>query len=86
MTKAFRDRLSRLLGRKPAQMQVAALCLDAATGRVLLVWDAPNLDMGLGSILGAINYHDYYMRDVFHSKLASLLVFFRSPSALASGF
>lgn len=26
---------------------------DAATaGRVLLVWDAPNLDMGLGSILG----------------------------------
>jgi putative heme uptake system protein len=21
-------------------------------GRVLLVWDAPNLDMGLGSILG----------------------------------
>ena len=24
----------------------------AATGRVLLVWDAPNLDMGLGSILG----------------------------------
>jgi uncharacterized protein len=23
-----------------------------ATGRVLLVWDAPNLDMGLGSILG----------------------------------
>jgi uncharacterized protein len=24
----------------------------AAVGRVLLVWDAPNLDMGLGSILG----------------------------------
>ena len=24
----------------------------AAIGRVLLVWDAPNLDMGLGSILG----------------------------------
>lgn len=24
----------------------------APTGRVLLVWDAPNLDMGLGSILG----------------------------------
>ena len=23
-----------------------------AIGRVLLVWDAPNLDMGLGSILG----------------------------------
>jgi uncharacterized protein len=23
-----------------------------ATARVLLVWDAPNLDMGLGSILG----------------------------------
>ena len=23
-----------------------------ATSRVLLVWDAPNLDMGLGSILG----------------------------------
>ncbi|MEZ0351477.1 NYN domain-containing protein [Mycobacterium sp. pR1184] len=26
--------------------------LDAAPRRVLLVWDAPNLDMGLGSILG----------------------------------
>src|ERR1700730_3070137 len=24
----------------------------AGVGRVLLVWDAPNLDMGLGSILG----------------------------------
>jgi putative heme uptake system protein len=26
--------------------------IGSATGRVLLVWDAPNLDMGLGSILG----------------------------------
>lgn len=26
--------------------------LAPPTGRVLLVWDAPNLDMGLGSILG----------------------------------
>jgi uncharacterized protein len=26
--------------------------IGPATGRVLLVWDAPNLDMGLGSILG----------------------------------
>ncbi|QUR65959.1 NYN domain-containing protein [Mycobacterium spongiae] len=26
--------------------------LPSPTGRVLLVWDAPNLDMGLGSILG----------------------------------
>jgi uncharacterized protein len=26
--------------------------LSPPTGRVLLVWDAPNLDMGLGSILG----------------------------------
>ncbi|WP_077086754.1 NYN domain-containing protein [Mycobacterium rhizamassiliense] len=26
--------------------------LDSPPGRVLLVWDAPNLDMGLGSILG----------------------------------
>src|SRR4029079_15752663 len=25
---------------------------STATARVLLVWDAPNLDMGLGSILG----------------------------------
>ena len=28
------------------------LSLDTAPQRVLLVWDAPNLDMGLGSILG----------------------------------
>ena len=26
--------------------------LTPGTSRVLLVWDAPNLDMGLGSILG----------------------------------
>jgi putative heme uptake system protein len=31
---------------------VEAPALAAATARVLLVWDAPNLDMGLGSILG----------------------------------
>ncbi|AYF02101.1 NUDIX hydrolase [Paracoccus yeei] len=37
MTKAFRDRLSRLLGRKPAQMQVAALCRSRQDGKVLLV-------------------------------------------------
>ena len=33
----FRDRLARLLGRRPPEMQVAALCLDEASGRVLLV-------------------------------------------------
>ena len=31
---------------------VEAPKLSPATSRVLLVWDAPNLDMGLGSILG----------------------------------
>ncbi|WP_199262373.1 NUDIX hydrolase [Paracoccus binzhouensis] len=33
----FRDRLARLLGRRPPDMQVAALCLDPASGQVLLV-------------------------------------------------
>ncbi|MCV2448727.1 NUDIX hydrolase [Paracoccus sp. DMF] len=33
----FRDRLARLLGRRPPEMQVAALCLDEASGQVLLV-------------------------------------------------
>ena len=31
---------------------VEAPALAPGTTRVLLVWDAPNLDMGLGSILG----------------------------------
>jgi putative heme uptake system protein len=31
---------------------VVSNALSPPTGRVLLVWDAPNLDMGLGSILG----------------------------------
>lgn len=31
---------------------VEAPQLVPRTARVLLVWDAPNLDMGLGSILG----------------------------------
>ncbi len=37
MTRVFRDRIARLLGRKPPQMQVAALCRDAQSGDVLLV-------------------------------------------------
>lgn len=37
MIVAFRDRLARLLGRHPPDMQVAALCLDEQTGQVLLV-------------------------------------------------
>jgi putative heme uptake system protein len=36
----------------PAAPSGDDLSLDAPTQRVLLVWDAPNLDMGLGSILG----------------------------------
>lgn len=33
----FRERLARLIGRRPPDMQVAALCLNEATGDVLLV-------------------------------------------------
>ena len=33
----FRNRLARLIGRRPAEMQVAALCLNEKTGEVLLV-------------------------------------------------
>ena len=33
----FRDKLGRLLGRRPPEMQVAALCMDQVTGQVLLV-------------------------------------------------
>jgi len=33
----FRERLARLIGRRPPDMQVAALCLNEATGEVLLV-------------------------------------------------
>ena len=41
------------IGEVPAVADVAAPAAPtAATARVLLVWDAPNLDMGLGSILG----------------------------------
>ncbi|MDO5657566.1 MAG: NUDIX hydrolase [Paracoccus sp. (in: a-proteobacteria)] len=36
MTSGFRERLGRLLGRKPHSMQVAALCFDQR-GRVLLI-------------------------------------------------
>ncbi|MDO5529523.1 MAG: NUDIX hydrolase [Paracoccus sp. (in: a-proteobacteria)] len=36
MTERFRERLTRLLGRRPATMQIGALCLDGA-GRVLLI-------------------------------------------------
>ena len=33
----FRNRLARLIGRRPSDMQVAALCLNEKTGEVLLV-------------------------------------------------
>ncbi|MDS9466519.1 NUDIX hydrolase [Paracoccus sp. MBLB3053] len=33
----FRERLGRLMGRKPPEIQVAALCLDSSNGKVLLV-------------------------------------------------
>ncbi|WP_374425212.1 NUDIX hydrolase [Paracoccus sp. (in: a-proteobacteria)] len=33
----FRNRLGRIIGKRPAEMQVAALCLDDATGNVLLI-------------------------------------------------
>lgn len=33
----FRERLGRLLGRKPPDMQVAAVCIDPRKGKVLLV-------------------------------------------------
>lgn len=33
----FRDKLGRLLGRRPAALQVAALCMNLSRGRVLLV-------------------------------------------------
>ncbi|MDF3853319.1 NUDIX hydrolase [Paracoccus sp. P2] len=33
----FRERLARLIGRRPPDMQVAALCLNEASGDVLLV-------------------------------------------------
>ena len=36
----------------PAAPSADDLSLDTPPRRVLLVWDAPNLDMGLGSILG----------------------------------
>jgi len=37
MIASFRERLARLLGRRPPEMQVAALCLRETTGEVLLV-------------------------------------------------
>lgn len=37
MIARFRDRLARLLGRCPPDMQVAALCRKAGTGEVLLI-------------------------------------------------
>jgi 8-oxo-dGTP pyrophosphatase MutT (NUDIX family) len=33
----FRNKLGRIIGKRPAEMQVAALCLDDATGNVLLI-------------------------------------------------
>ena len=33
----FRNKLGRIIGTRPAEMQVAALCLDDATGNVLLI-------------------------------------------------
>lgn len=37
MTSSLRERVARLLGRKPPDMQVAALCLNRKDGRILLV-------------------------------------------------
>lgn len=37
MTQHFRDIFARLIGRRPPEMQVAALCLQAETGNVLLI-------------------------------------------------
>ncbi|SMG24920.1 NUDIX hydrolase [Paracoccus sp. J56] len=37
MIVAFREKLARLIGRRPPDMQVAALCLNESTGEVLLV-------------------------------------------------
>ncbi|QRZ13521.1 NUDIX hydrolase [Paracoccus methylovorus] len=37
MIVAFREKLARLIGRRPPDMQVAALCLNGTTGEVLLV-------------------------------------------------
>ena len=37
MKERFRHSFARLLGRKPPQMQVAALCREPETGRVLLI-------------------------------------------------
>ncbi len=37
MMDLFREKLGRLLGRRPAALQVAALCLQPETGKVLLV-------------------------------------------------
>lgn len=37
MRGSFTERLGRLLGRKPPDMQVAALCRDRRTGKVMLV-------------------------------------------------
>ncbi|MFI0397360.1 NUDIX hydrolase [Paracoccus jiaweipingae] len=58
MKPGFRDRLGRLIGRPPAAMQVAALCLNPARDRVLLItsrgtgrwvipkgWPMPGLSM-----------------------------------------
>jgi len=36
----------------PATASAPSVTISTAAERVLLVWDAPNLDMGLGSILG----------------------------------
>lgn len=37
MISAFRDVLGRILGRRPVVMQVAALCVDPASGKFLLI-------------------------------------------------
>lgn len=37
MMDQFREKLGRVLGRRPASMQVAALCRNSKTGKVLLI-------------------------------------------------
>ena len=44
--------IDQTIGGRTADVGPPGAELDVATKRVLLVWDAPNLDMGLGAILG----------------------------------
>ena len=45
-------RIDETTGGRTADVGPPGVEVDVATKRVLLIWDAPNLDMGLGAILG----------------------------------